>query len=142
MRRNGRVFGTSVRGAGRVISTGKTSPQAHAALSAARQAQGQADLRRDEDLDEGLRDRLEMALGGQDDLLLPYQPTPSIDPGRPRTLAAGYDAQSQSLFIRFREGALYRYDSVTPREWQNFKRVKSPGRWINRNPQLSYTRLQ
>lgn len=128
MRRNGRVFNTSVRTAGRVISAGQAS------VAAATQAQGQAELRRDQDLDPGLRDKLEMAFGGEDDLLLPYQPTPSINPPRPRTLAAGYDSTSQSLFIRFREGALYKYDSVTPREWAAFRRVKSPGRL--------YTRLQ
>lgn len=69
---------------------------------------------------------------GDDTILLPYQPTPSINPPRPRTMAAGYDRQTKTLRIRFREGAVYAYNDVPPRVWNNFKRVKSPGRFINR----------
>ena len=75
---------------------------------------------------------LEAARNGDDSLLLPYQPTPSINPPRPRTLAAGYDSQTKTLRVRFREGAMYGYYGVPPRVWQNFKRSKSPGRFINR----------
>jgi hypothetical protein len=69
---------------------------------------------------------------GDDSLLLPYQPTPSIDPPRPRTLAAGYDAKTKTLRVRFRDGVGYEYYDVPPSVWRNFKRVKSPGRLINR----------
>lgn len=69
---------------------------------------------------------------GDDSMLLPYQPTPSINPPRPRTLAAGYDARTRTMRVRFRDGAGYEYYNVTPQTWQNFKRVKSPGRAINR----------
>jgi hypothetical protein len=69
---------------------------------------------------------------GDDTILLPYQPTPSINPPRPRTVAAGYDRENKVLRIRFRDGAVYGYADVTEREWRNFKRVKSPGRYINR----------
>jgi hypothetical protein len=75
---------------------------------------------------------LEMSYEGDDTVLLPYQPTPSINPPRPRTLAAGYDRETRTLRIRFREGAGYEYYDVSPQEWQNFRRVKSPGRYINR----------
>lgn len=75
---------------------------------------------------------LDMARLGDDTILLPYQPTPSINPPRPRTLAAGYDRNTQTLRVRFRDGTPWEYYDVPPRVWQNFKRVKSPGRFINR----------
>jgi hypothetical protein len=75
---------------------------------------------------------LQAAKDGDDSVLLPYQPTPSINPPRPRTLAAGYDRDTQTLRIRFREGAVYAYNGVSQREWANFRRVKSPGRFVNR----------
>lgn len=75
---------------------------------------------------------IQAAKDGDDSVLLPYQPTPSINPPRPRTLAAGYDKTTQTLRIRFRDGAVYAYNEVSQREWNNFKRVKSPGRFVNR----------
>jgi hypothetical protein len=74
----------------------------------------------------------EEAREGDDSILLPYQPTPSINPPRPRTLAAGYDSNGKTLRIRFRDGAIYEYYNVQQNEWRNFKRVKSPGRFVNR----------
>lgn len=75
---------------------------------------------------------LQEAKEGDDLALLPYQPTPTINPGRPRTLAAGYDRQSRTMRVRFRDGTPWEYYEVTPQEWRNFQRVKSPGRAINR----------
>lgn len=75
---------------------------------------------------------LQAAKDGDDSVLLPYQPTPSINPPRPRTLAAGFDKSTQTLRIRFRDGPVYAYNEVSQREWNNFKRVKSPGRFVNR----------
>lgn len=75
---------------------------------------------------------IQAAKDGDDSLLLPYQPTPSINPPRPRTLGMGYDADTQTLRVRFREGKGYEYYGVPPRVWRNIKRVKSPGRAINR----------
>lgn len=75
---------------------------------------------------------IQAAKGGDDTELLPYQPTPSINPPRPRTLAAGYDRDTKVLRVRFRDGVGYEYYGVSPREWNNFKRVRSPGRAINR----------
>lgn len=72
-----------------------------------------------------------MALSGDDEELLPYQPTPTINPGRPRTLAAGYDEKSMTLRIRFREGEVYTYYRVPPSVWYKFQRAQSPGRYIN-----------
>lgn len=75
---------------------------------------------------------VQAAKEGDDSELLPYQPTPSINPPRPRTLAAGYDPDTETMRVRFRDGQVYAYYDVKQRQWQNFKRVKSPGRAINR----------
>lgn len=77
-------------------------------------------------------DAIQLAKDGDDFDLLPYQPTPSINPPRPRTLAAGYDRDAQTLRVRFRNGQVYGYYNVPPNVWRNFKRVKSPGRAVNR----------
>ena len=81
---------------------------------------------------DALLDALEDARLGNDQNLLPYQPTPSINPPRPRPLAAGYDRDTQTLRVRFRDGTPWVYYEVSPEEWRNFRRVKSPGRYINR----------
>lgn len=83
-------------------------------------------------MSEDLADAIQLAKDGDDTELLPYQPTPSINPPRPRTLAAGYDKDSETLRVRFRNGQVYGYYNVPPNVWRNFKRVKSPGRFINR----------
>jgi len=75
---------------------------------------------------------IQSAKAGDDTELLPYQPTPSINPPRPRTLAMGYDKDTQVMRVRFRDSAGYEYYGVSPREWANMKRVRSPGRAINR----------
>jgi len=75
---------------------------------------------------------IQASKAGDDTELLAYQPTPSINPPRPRTLAAGYDRDTKVLRIRYREGQGYEYYDVSPREWNNFRRVKSPGRYVNR----------
>jgi len=88
-----------------------------------------------------LYQEIELALNGDDDELLPYQPTPTINPGRPRTLAAGYDERSQSLRIKFRNGEYYTYYNVPPSVWWQFQRAQSPGRFINsRLNSFPYTR--
>lgn len=74
----------------------------------------------------------EMARQGNDIYLMPYQRTRSSNPPRPRTLAAGYQESTLTLFIRFRNGQVYRYDKVTQNVWRNFKAQPSPGRFINR----------
>lgn len=74
---------------------------------------------------------IQMAQQGSDTALLPYQPTPTINPGRPRTLAAGYDDRTQTLRIKFREGEIYEYYQVPPSVWWKFQRAQSPGRYIN-----------
>lgn len=71
------------------------------------------------------------AVNGDDKPLLPYQPTPTINPGRPRTLAAGYDENAMTLRVKFRDGDVYGYYNVPPSVWARFQRASSPGRFIN-----------
>jgi hypothetical protein len=93
-----------------------------------RAVQNQEERNRSDDIDQAIT----LARAGDDTLLLPYQPTPSINPPRPRTVAAGYDKDTETLRVRFRDGTPWEYYDVPPRVWRNFKRVKSPGRFINR----------
>ena len=72
------------------------------------------------------------ARAGDDSLLFPYSPTPSINPPRPRTIAAGYSKDTQTLRVKFRNGSIYEYYDVPPTVSRNFHRVKSPGKFINR----------
>lgn len=72
------------------------------------------------------------ARAGDDSALFPYTPTPSINPPRPRTRGAGYSRDTQTLRIKFRDGAVYEYYDVPPNVWRNFQRWVSPGRGVNR----------
>ncbi len=104
-----------------------------------------------ESLGEATQQALRRAFAGDDSSLLSVRPTNTSSPRwneterRPRTMAAGYDAQSQTLFVRFRgdrigpmgsgqweDGIGYEYYGVTPAEWQKYKTTPSPGRMINR----------
>lgn len=118
----------------------KKAPQIVRSVDASAQDVTRAELNRDMTYDLALK--IIEAKSGNDSELLPYQPTPSINPPRPRTLAAGYDKDTSTLFIRFRDGAIYAYKEVSPREYRNFTRVKSPGRFVNRVLNAKeYTRL-
>lgn len=85
---------------------------------------------------------LRRAFSGDDSLLLDVRPTNTSNPPRPRTLAAGYDAKSRTLFVRFRgqktgpgqyaDGVGYEYYRVTRAEWREFRDNWSPGRYVNR----------
>lgn len=82
---------------------------------------------------------VQLAKQGDDEILMPYQPTPTSNPGRPRTRAIGYDPKTRTMWIRFREskkypnGAVYEYYNVEPKHWKNVRRNDSPGKWMNRN---------
>jgi hypothetical protein len=113
---------------------GSPSRAAGAGTAAARQDQAH---RRSDDLQDFER----LAQTGDDSALLPYTPTPSTNPPRPRTMAAGYDSQAQVVTVKFREGAVYQYYGVPQNVWRNFRRVKSPGKFINRTlNNFDYTR--
>src|SRR6516162_3551465 len=60
-----------------------------------------------------------------------YWPTRTINPRRPRTLQARYSANQRRLEVIFRDGTPWHYDSVPPGIWTRFKRIESPGRYIN-----------
>lgn len=48
--------------------------------------------------------------------------------------AIGYDAQSQTLVIRFKSnGAVYHYFDVPPATWEGFKAAESKGRFFGKN---------
>lgn len=57
-------------------------------------------------------------------------PTNTINPQRPRTVAAGYDASRKVITVVFRDGTFYNYYDVDPKEWQAFKMSRSKGRYI------------
>lgn len=57
-------------------------------------------------------------------------PTSTINPDRPRTVAAGYDRSQKKITVVFRDGTYYNYYEVTPGEWQAFKARVSKGRYI------------
>jgi hypothetical protein len=60
-----------------------------------------------------------------------YWPTRTINPPRPRTLQARYSRNLQQLEVIFRDGTPWHYSNVPPRIWNRFKRIESPGRYIN-----------
>jgi hypothetical protein len=67
-------------------------------------------------------------------------PTRTIEPQRPRTLEAGWErirdpnhpSYPGVLRVRFRDGTPWEYYNVPNVIWQRFKRVQSPGKFINR----------
>ena len=59
-------------------------------------------------------------------------PTSSTNPSRPRTVAAGYDADEEKLTVMFRDGTLYNYYEVDQNEWATFKANRSKGAVIYR----------
>lgn len=62
---------------------------------------------------------------------LVYAPTSTINPDRPRTLAASYNPATQTLRITFREGAVYAYYGIPWDIWEGFQSTASPGKYIN-----------
>lgn len=81
---------------------------------------------------------------------LTFRPTNTINPPRPRTVAAGYDPRSQTLRLQFRPGAssqspggaVYDYRGVTMDEWEDVKITISTGRYLNRQlAAKDYTRI-
>lgn len=79
----------------------------------------------------------EQVLEDADEFEFPQiDPTNTTNPSRPRTLQAGYyrvrGESTGVLRVRFRDGTPWEYLGVPPGVWRNFKRVKSPGRFIAR----------
>ena len=59
-------------------------------------------------------------------------PTSTINPQRPRTVAAGYDPKRNVLTVVFRDGTFYNYYNVAPNIWGEFRKVTSKGRYIKK----------
>ena len=59
-------------------------------------------------------------------------PTSTTNPTRPRTVAAGYDADEEKLTVVFRDGTFYNYYEVDENEWAAFKANRSKGAIIYR----------
>lgn len=78
-----------------------------------------------------LRDETDEERGGPVDITI--APTPSSNPPDPRTAAMGYDPVTRVLRVEWGDGGTpYNYYGVTKEEWRSIKRVKSPGKFINR----------
>ena len=75
---------------------------------------------------------MEGAQSGEDETPaeLTLVPTSTINPERPRTVAAGYDKIDKKITVVFRDGTFYNYYEVSPSEWQAFKARVSKGRYI------------
>lgn len=114
----------------RVARASAAPPTVSRAVDYAHGAAARAEAARTMPLEE--ESAIARARAGDPSELLPYAPTPSINPPRPRTVAAGYSKETETLRVEFREGAIYEYYNVPQRVWRNFRRVKSPGRAINR----------
>lgn len=78
-----------------------------------------------------------------EDVGISVAPTRSSNPGRPRTVAMGYNYHTDTLRVVFREGAVYDYFDVSTAEWWRMKRSASPGKFINRVlTSHEYTRVE
>ena len=74
------------------------------------------------------------AAGGNQSAFVEWDvPTSSTNYERPRTVAAGYDPDRQTMTVVFRDGTFYNYYEVTPGEWEAFHASYSKGRpWLNK----------
>lgn len=72
-------------------------------------------------------------------------PTTTINPMRPRTVAAGWEAENKrsifgTLTVVFRDGTYYNYYEVPKMVWTSFKGASSKGRFIKANMDGQYPR--
>ncbi|WP_159048639.1 KTSC domain-containing protein [Streptomyces sp. NRRL F-4489] len=67
-------------------------------------------------------------------------PDHTVNPERPRTVAAGYDYKTHTLRIQFRNGEqgrgrpggpVYEYYRVSESQWRHVRKATSEGRYIN-----------
>lgn len=78
-------------------------------------------------------DNIFYAGGNQSAFLQKDIPTSSTNYQRPRTVAAGYDAERMTMTVVFRDGTFYNYYEVTQSEWDAFRASYSKGKpWLNR----------
>jgi hypothetical protein len=67
---------------------------------------------------------------GRDPAPISLVPTSTINPDRPRTVAAGYDEKRQVITVVFRDGTFYNYYDCDRPIWEAFKANQSKGRFI------------
>jgi hypothetical protein len=60
-------------------------------------------------------------------------PTSTMDTSRPRTIAAAYDPEKETLTLVFRDGTFYNYYDVDSALWKSFRSQASKGRFIKNN---------
>lgn len=53
--------------------------------------------------------------------------------------AIGYDADSQTLEVKFTNGAVYSYSSVPPGEYEGFINADSKGKYLHANIKNRYS---
>lgn len=74
-----------------------------------------------------------IGFGSEDPAILTDVPTSSTNYSRPRTVAAGYDTETKTMTVVFRDGTFYNYYEVTSGEWQSFSSSLSKGKpWLNK----------
>ena len=77
------------------------------------------------------REEGDRARGGP--VRLTYYPTKTSNPSDPRTAAAGYDRETETIRVEWGDGGpAYNYYECTPADWKSFRDAMSPGRRINR----------
>jgi hypothetical protein len=60
----------------------------------------------------------------------PITGTSSSNPARPRTLSAGYDSETGTMTVLFRDGTWWEYRDVPGEVWLGFKEADSKGRYL------------
>jgi hypothetical protein len=60
------------------------------------------------------------------------EPSPTINPARPRTQRIGYSLAERRIRTIFRDGTKWAYEDVSPQEWERVRRTASTGRFIGR----------
>jgi hypothetical protein len=64
---------------------------------------------------------------------------PQLSPVESSSIAAvGYDAAERILWVRFVNGATYRYRDVPPAKYKDFMRAESKGRYFNSEIRTTY----
>lgn len=53
-------------------------------------------------------------------------------------LGVAYDEDAQELFVEFKGGAKYRYDGVSPEEYESFMGSSSKGQYFAQNIKDNY----
>jgi hypothetical protein len=81
----------------------------------------------------------------------PFAPQPApmlqLDPveNSSQIAAHGYNPETQTAQIQFRNGQIHEYQGVTPEDWDNYRAQASPGKgfqaYIKKNPQTGQGRL-